>query len=130
MRQIRSRGTKPELRMAAVIEGTGLCFREQVPVAGVTVDFVVEDRVVVFVDSPFWHLRDPATLGRLSDYWKQRLLSNRRRDRRQTAILRASGYAVLRVWADQVSTPAAARRIKRYVLGSRRRASQPGAPNS
>ena len=130
MRQIHSRGTKPELRMAAVIEGTGFCFREQTRVAGVTVDFVVEDRVVVFVDSPFWHLRDTATLSRLTDYWKQRLITNRRRDRRQTAILRASGYAVLRVWADQVNTPAAALRIKRSVLRSRRRASLPSAPNS
>lgn len=130
MRRIHSRGTKPELRMAAVIEGKGFCFREQTRVAGISVDFIVEDRVAVFVDSPFWHLRDIATLGRLTAHWQQRLIANRRRDRRQTAILRTDGYTVLRVWADQVNTPATARRIKRCVLQSNRRASLPSVPSS
>jgi DNA mismatch endonuclease, patch repair protein len=130
MRRIHPQGTKPELRMAAVIDSSGFCFREQIRVAGVMVDFIIEGGVVLFVDSPFWHLRDIATLRRLTAYWQHRLLANRRRDRRQTAILRASGYTVLRVWADQVNTPAAALRIKRCVLRSRRRASLPSVPNS
>jgi DNA mismatch endonuclease, patch repair protein len=111
MRSIRSEGTKPELRLFAVLSERCVPHLRHPRVCGVRVDALVNENTIVFVDSPFWHLRDRKTLERLSPYWRERLLVNRRRDRAQDRILRAAGWRVVRVWADQVGEPRTLRRI-------------------
>lgn len=102
MRLIKGKDTKPELLVFDILAGSGLKFEPHAKVEGVAVDALVDDRVAVFVDSPFWHLRDARTLERLNPYWQDRLVRNRSRDRRQTRLLRRGGYGVIRVWADEI----------------------------
>ena len=72
-------------------------------------DFVFRrHRLAVFLDSCFWHgcsrhLRMPRS--RLS-YWNKKIALNRRRDRRQSRLLRGLGWCVLRVWEHELKTPA------------------------
>jgi len=102
MKRIRGKGTKPEVALFTILSRGGFSFTPHERIAGVSVDAVLDERVVLFVDSPFWHLRDARLLDRLSPYWQMRLRRNRRRDRRQTRGLRAAGFTVVRLWADEV----------------------------
>lgn len=115
MRLIRGKDTKPEIALFEILERGGVPFEPHARVCGVSVDAVVAGNVLVFVDSPFWHLRDPADLDRLSDYWRMRLLRNRRRDRRQVRRLRAEGYTVLRIWADELGEARVRQRVRSAV---------------
>jgi DNA mismatch endonuclease Vsr len=66
-------------------------------------------RVVIFIDSCFWHgcprhLRRPASNV---DYWQQKIRRNRARDRCVTAELKAGGWRVVRIWEHSVRNPRA-----------------------
>jgi DNA mismatch endonuclease (patch repair protein) len=130
MRRIRARGTKPEMKMSEVLARRGLHFEQHVRVSGINVDFLVEDRLALFVDSPYWHLRDTVTLQRLSPYWQERLLTNRRRDRKQTTILRAGGFSVLRIWADEIDAEKIGIRVDRCLTRLVRKATPPASSSS
>lgn len=61
-------------------------------------------RVVVFCDGDFWHGRHWSRLKpilakrRNAAYWVAKISSNRTRDRRQRAALRAQGWTVFQCW--------------------------------
>jgi DNA mismatch endonuclease (patch repair protein) len=65
-------------------------------------------RVVVFCDGDFWHGREWPQLRRKlrrrsnADYWIAKIRTNRTRDRRQTALLLAQGWSVIRIWETDV----------------------------
>lgn len=65
-------------------------------------DFVFLDaRVAVFIDGCFWHGHGCArnlSPKTNASAWRQKIHSNRRRDRRTTRALRASGWSVIRIW--------------------------------
>jgi DNA mismatch endonuclease (patch repair protein) len=87
-------------------------------------DFVFRAaRVTVFVDGCFWHgcpkhCQLPAT-NRI--FWKRKLGANKERDRQVTSSLRASGWAVIRIWECQLAkAPGRCVRRIRTVLEGRR----------
>lgn len=116
MKLIRSQGTRAETALFEVLVGLRLPFERHKVVQHVSIDALVAEHVAVFVDSPFWHLRDPETLSRLSPYWQGRLVANRLRDRRQTRALRGAGFTVVRIWADEVAAQRTTRRLRRAVI--------------
>jgi len=69
-------------------------------------DFVFPHaKVVVFTDGDFWH-GNPRKfrLPRSNiNYWREKILSNRRRDRRIDRALRAKGWTVIRLWQSALS---------------------------
>lgn len=75
-----------------------------------------KSRVAVFVDGDFWHgnprrFRLPKTNRA---YWREKIASNRRRDRSVSRRLRAMGWTVLRLWeSDLVHEEKVVRRVKR-----------------
>jgi len=68
-------------------------------------DFVFRDRkVALFVDGEFWHghptlCRIPATRRA---WWLAKIGGNRARDRKQTRLLRKSGWTVVRIWQHEL----------------------------
>ena len=118
MRLIKAKNTRPELQLFSILAAANLHFERHAVVDGVRVDALVDDRIAVFVDSPFWHLRDLELLDRLSEYWRSRLLTNRHRDKSQTRRLRAHGYSVVRFWADELEERKVLQRLR---LAQRRR---------
>lgn len=119
MRLIRGKNTRAELALFSILSEAGIPFDPHVRIGRMQADARVYENLLLFVDSPFWHLRDRDELSRLSSYWRQRLLRNRRRDERQRRILRRLGFSVVRFWADEVSRPRVLCRIER-VLKSKR----------
>lgn len=102
MSLIRSRGNKDtELRLAALLRRSGLKgWRRHARLPG-TPDFVFHaSRLAIFVDGCFWHgcprcYRHPK---QNRPYWNEKLIKNKRRDRRTSRRLKLSGWEVVRIW--------------------------------
>lgn len=61
-------------------------------------------RVCVFLDSDFWHgWQFPRWSHKMkSAFWRNKILSNRRRDLRVTRVLRRKGWSVIRIWEHNI----------------------------
>jgi len=127
MSHIRSSGTTPErrLRQLLIEPLAGIEVRCNVETLPGRPDVVIDDlRIAVFADGCFFHRcplhwRLPSTNA---EYWQAKVVGNRRRDRRNSRALRATGWAVWRVWEHDLKPtriPATARRLAR--LAERRR---------
>jgi DNA mismatch endonuclease (patch repair protein) len=115
MKLIRGKNTKPEVALFSILKAAGIPFKPHVRIGRMEVDAVVYDRLFVFVDSPFWHLRERGEAKRLSSHWRQRLLRNKRRDNRQRRQLRRLGFSIIRFWADEVKENLVLSRIQRVL---------------
>ena len=77
-------------------------------------DFIFRHRkLAVFVDGCFWHgcprcYRQPRDNRK---YWKAKVESNRRRDRRVNETLRSAGWTVMRIWEHSLKNPRARDRV-------------------
>jgi DNA mismatch endonuclease, patch repair protein len=75
-------------------------------------------RLVVFIDGDFWHgnprkFRLPKSN---MPYWTEKILGNRRRDRRINRVLRADGWHVVRFWQSSLINEARTVRRLRQAL--------------
>jgi DNA mismatch endonuclease (patch repair protein) len=66
------------------------------------------EKIAVFCDGDFWHGRDwesrqeKLKRGANASYWLAKIESNRARDTRNTLILEADGWTVLRFWEGEI----------------------------
>lgn len=69
-------------------------------------DFIFKKkRLAVFIDGCFWH-GCPRCYRLPEDnrpYWKEKVVSNRHRDRRNARQLRAGGWKVVRIWEHELA---------------------------
>jgi DNA mismatch endonuclease, patch repair protein len=107
MRGNRSRDTKPELQLRSCLHALGLRYRVSVrPVSSIrrTADVVFSSvRVAVFVDGCYWH-GCPAhyrPAKRNTEFWTEKIETNRRRDFETDRLLEEAGWAVIRVWEHE-----------------------------
>jgi DNA mismatch endonuclease (patch repair protein) len=97
------RDTPCELALRSAVHRLGLRFRVDWPLPGTgrRADLAfVRARVAVFVDGCFWHACPvhgtwPKANAR---WWREKIVSNVRRDRDTDARLSAAGWKVLRFW--------------------------------
>lgn len=106
MASIRSKDTKPELALRAALRQAGVTgyrlHRKDLP--GRPDLAFIGWKVAVFVDGVFWHGHpDHWNPGKASsDYWRQKIERNIRRDREADAALEARGWTVVRMWDLEV----------------------------
>jgi DNA mismatch endonuclease (patch repair protein) len=106
MAAVRSHGNRTtELRLVALFRREGITsWRRSQNLFGKP-DFVFpRQRVAVFVDGCFWHgcprcYRRPATHR---GYWGAKVQRNKERDREVSRVLRAKGWAVVRIWEHEL----------------------------
>lgn len=105
MQNIRSCCTAMELQIQRALRKRRISFRCNVATVIGKPDLVFyRPRVIVFLDSCFWHMcpyhyNIPATR---KDYWLPKLRQNRIRDRKVATQLRKEGWTVLRFWEHQI----------------------------
>jgi DNA mismatch endonuclease, patch repair protein len=111
MAAVKSRNTKPEIRLRRALWHSGLRFftpdgwkrlkGEKLP--GSPDIIFPAARLVVFVDGCFWHgCPIHYTLPEeRREFWSGKLEENRERDRRVTQELQQMDWHVLRVWEHQ-----------------------------
>jgi DNA mismatch endonuclease (patch repair protein) len=127
MRRQRGRDTKPELALRSILHRRGLRFRVDQPVGGLRrrADVVFSRaQVAVFVDGCFWH--GCPTHGtwpkQNSDWWREKIETNRKRDADTDRRLSAAGWVVVRLWEHEdpnVGADAVERLVRRRLSGSK-----------
>jgi DNA mismatch endonuclease (patch repair protein) len=120
LRARKTQDTAPEIALRRAVHAMGLRFRLHVSVLPrCTPDFVLPRwRVAVFVDGCYWHgcpEHSPREFkGPNAKRWKEKIDTNRARDRRNNAELAAAGWRIVRIWECEIkqNVDAAADRIK------------------
>ncbi|GAB4415209.1 MAG: hypothetical protein Fur0044_10250 [Anaerolineae bacterium] len=123
MASVKSKRTKLEEFFAEKLKERGLeVFKRNVSELAGKPDFVYEDsKIVIFVDSCFWHgckqhLRMPASN---QDYWIAKIARNRKKDHQVTKKLKEEGWLVIRIWEHSLKNSRALKwwltRIKRLI---------------
>src|ERR1043165_3018826 len=90
MSRIRGFDTTIELVIRRALTSAGIRYRKHVMKLPGRPDLVFRRaRVVVFIDGDFWHgYRYPAWRDRLAPFWQAKIERNRRRDKKNFAVLR------------------------------------------
>jgi DNA mismatch endonuclease (patch repair protein) len=109
MSRIRSRDTKPEIRVRQFLHRAGFRFRLQVRLDGGRPDIVLTRyRTALFVHGCFWHLHKHCADGRLpksnTKFWTDKLIGNVKRDERTRRTLRRHGWRVFTIWECQTES--------------------------
>ncbi|MET9336636.1 very short patch repair endonuclease [Nonomuraea sp. NPDC003804] len=108
LRGRRTRNTRPEVALRRAVHALGLRFRLHLRIVPrCTPDFVLPRwRLAVFVDGCYWHGcpdHSPAEFkGPNADRWRQKIETNRTRDRRNNLLLEEAGWRVIRIWECEI----------------------------
>ncbi len=114
MSAVKGANTTPELILRKALWARGYRYRLHVKKLSGKPDIVFASaRVAVFVDGDYWHgaqwkrrgfksLEDQMKDVSNRDYWIKKIKGNVRRDKRNNALLRKSGWKVLRIWESDI----------------------------
>ncbi|MDR3566609.1 MAG: DNA mismatch endonuclease Vsr [Syntrophobacteraceae bacterium] len=102
MSLVRSKDTKPELRVRSLVHGLGYRYRlHRVELPGKPDLVFPSKRKIIFVHGCFWHGHD-CRLGRMPksriEYWQFKIANNRVRDRNVVKCLHEMGWQCLAIW--------------------------------
>lgn len=62
-------------------------------------------KLAIFIDGDYWHgWRFARWAENLSEYWRLKITTNRKRDRANRRRLRKLGWEVIRVWEHQLKS--------------------------
>jgi DNA mismatch endonuclease (patch repair protein) len=110
MALIRSKDTKPEMRVRSLIHGLGYRYRLHDKTLPGTPDLVFPSkRRIIMIHGCFWHRHGSKScrLARLPksrlEFWESKLEQNRKRDLRTTQKLVSMGWSVLTLWECQLT---------------------------
>lgn len=103
MQAVRSRDTKPELRVRRLLHAMGYRYQLHRRDLPGTPDIVfTRRRKVIFVHGCFWHGHDCKRGNRQpirnAQYWREKISRNKRRHRQQIAELVRLGWCPITVW--------------------------------
>jgi DNA mismatch endonuclease (patch repair protein) len=107
MSRILAKNTKPELKVRKILTDLGCRYRLHVESLHSKPDIVLRRySTVIFVHGCFWHLHSRCRDGTIpksrTEYWREKLLKNKTRDRKNMQMLRREGWKVLRLWECEV----------------------------
>lgn len=108
MAKIRSKNTKPEIKLRSILHRLGYRFRLHDGTLPGRPDLVfTRRRKVIFVHGCFWHGHSCKVGARLpktnTEFWDLKRKNNQDRDARQTRELMALGWDVLVVWECELT---------------------------
>lgn len=103
MALVRSKNTKPEMRVRRLVYSMGYRYRlhdKRLP--GKPDLAFIGKKKAIFVHGCFWHRHEGCVLARLPksrlEFWEPKLEANRTRDLRKQAELEVMGWQVMIVW--------------------------------
>ncbi len=108
MGRVRSKDTKPELRVRRLVHSLGYRFRLHGRDLPGTPDLVFPSRKkVIFVHGCFWHRHKGCPNSRWPksklDFWRPKLEANKQRDIKHKKQLTRQGWQYLIVWECEVT---------------------------
>lgn len=103
MSRIRSTNTRAEIAMKKILSELEYEHEMHVSITGKP-DFVIKShKIAIFCDGDFWHgykYHEKKKPGK--KYWKEKIMSNMKRDLRVNRELRSNGWSVLRFWEHDI----------------------------
>lgn len=109
MQRIRSKDTKPELHVRRLVHSLGYRYRLHGRELPGRPDLVFRPRrKVIFVHGCYWHMHS-CSLGKVApvtnaEFWREKRLSNVRRDERNLTALHEEGWSTLVIWQCQLAS--------------------------
>src|SRR3989344_1123951 len=106
MSKIKSSNTKFEKGFFKILKNKGVRFKKHYKITGTPDIVIVEKKIAIFLDSDFWHgwKYDKWKLKLKSQFWRDKIERNIKRDLRTRGLLRLQGWKVLRVWEHQIKS--------------------------
>ena len=102
MRQVLSKGTRPELAVSAALRASGLRFQPNAKGIVGNPDIIFRKlKLAVFVNGCFWHWHGCARCrmpNSNQDYWQAKIARNVKRDKQHRRELRRLGWRFVTVW--------------------------------
>ena len=98
MRLVARNGTAPERRVRKIVRQIGIRYTSQTERLPGRPDLLLPDHnIAIFVHGCFWHgcPRCYVEPKRNRQWWRQKIINNRRRDRRKADELRRLGYSII-----------------------------------
>ena len=111
MSRIKGKRTKPEDLVAKYLFAQGYRYRRNVKSLPGTPDIVLKKyRTVIFINGCFWHMHEGCKYfiwpENNAEFWKEKLLANKRRDEEKIKQLTSNGWKVLVIWECQLKSAA------------------------
>ena len=108
MSHIRSKDTKPELKVRKWLWGHGYRYRLNVKSVPGKPDIVMRPyRTAIFVNGCFWHGHENCRKARIPKsnigFWEAKIERNRKRDRENYRVLQENGWQVIVIWECQLT---------------------------
>jgi DNA mismatch endonuclease (patch repair protein) len=125
MARVRSKDTRPELRVRKLVFALGYRYRLHDRKLPGCPDLVFRPRrKVIFVHGCFWHRHTRCALARLPksrlDFWIPKLEGNKLRDQRNKRALARRRWKVLTIWECQLADPSRVSALIRRFLDAKR----------
>ncbi len=103
MARIKSKDTKPEMRVRRALHAAGLRYRLHEKRLPGRPDLVFSSmRIALFVNGCFFHQHPGCPHARMPksrlDFWRAKLTSNIERDKRNQTALKSAGWTVIVTW--------------------------------
>ncbi len=104
MRRVKGKDTAFERKVRSALHRRGLRFRLYPSLPGKPDIVFPAARVVVFLDSCFWHgCPDHLRMPRSNvEYWRRKIQRNMERDTRMNAAYEQTGWKVVRFWEHEL----------------------------
>lgn len=104
MSRVKNKDTNIEKLVRSELHKQGYRFRKNVRNLPGSPDIVFSKiKLAIFIDGDFWHgYRFPAWEHKVSDFWKNKIRTNRERDQKNFKKLRKMGWRVLRIWQHEI----------------------------
>lgn len=106
MSRIRSKDTRPELKVRSILHRLGYRFRlHRKDLPGKPDIVLPRFKKIIFVQGCFWHGHNCTLASKPKSnqaYWKKKIITNRERDRKVKKALRQMGWQVLELWECEI----------------------------
>jgi len=118
MSQISGKDTKPEMMVRKFLHGNGFRYRLHVKDLPGKPDLVLPKyNSVVFVHGCFWHAHEGCKYFKIpktrTEWWKNKLLGNRERDKKHISQLERLDWNVIVVWGCELKKERRSRTLKK-----------------
>ena len=119
MSHIRSKNSKPEEIVRKFLFANGFRYRKNVKSLPGCPDIVLSKyHTVIFVNGCFWHKHNCSRFvwpTSNQEYWRQKILHNVERDKRNSDLLQQTGWKVLVVWECELKTKNRSETLQRVI---------------
>jgi DNA mismatch endonuclease (patch repair protein) len=118
MAKIKGKWTTPEKVIHAHLKSQNIRHKMHPKMVGNPDVLIKDSNIVVFVDGNFWHGRHyNKRRDSLPPFWKAKIETNMKRDRKNNLLLKAEGWNVIRFWEEDIrkNPGLCIERVKAYI---------------